>query len=320
MLTQVAMAVAMITLPLAMMSSWVVAFVGDDDRYVSTVAPLATDPVVKKAAVTYIERETFSVLENSDEFPALLKSLDLSCLGIDSSALGGFADLINSFLGPQLMTQIEPLIRPGIHAAVVQAVASPAFAQVWVTANRTAHGQVVAALDGRDPQPGTDVDAILIPLQQAVQLFTGDLPCKNLIPADALGQIAPALTLVDADDLSGAHAAYEVLHGVGYWLVPVFVLALALAVATARPRRRAIWQLGAGFLAGLGLLEAVLALAKSRISASGADNDVFDAIWGAITHDLQIAVLVVAVASALALAGGLLAGRRSGADRVDDAR
>jgi hypothetical protein len=300
MLTQVAMALAMITLPFAMLSTWVAAFISDTDRYVETVTPLASDPVVKKAAVKYIERETLNVLGSSDKFPDVLRSMDLSCLGVDSQLLGGFADLISGFLGDQFISQIQPLIEPGIHAAIVQAVDSPAFESIWVGANRTAHEQVLAALEDRPSSAQAKSDAILLPLNQVVNLFTGNLKCQTLIPQDAVKQIAPSFTLVDADDLKGARTGYEVLDTPGYWLIVAFVVFLAVAIATGRPRRRVIMQLGIGFVLAMALLDVVMAFTKSKITSSGADKDVFDAIWNAITKDLSNASAGVLIASAVA--------------------
>ena len=59
---RIATALAAVALPLGLLSGWVSAYVGDTDRYVDTVRPLAHDGAVKAAAVDYLDRAAATAL------------------------------------------------------------------------------------------------------------------------------------------------------------------------------------------------------------------------------------------------------------------
>jgi hypothetical protein len=103
---------AAVLLPLSIASVWVDRVVTDTDRYVDTVAPLAEHDEVKAAAVKALQREAL-----------------------------------------RLVASRLPVVPPGtdsaVHAVVVRVVDSEAFRAAWREANRTAHLQLVAALEGR---------------------------------------------------------------------------------------------------------------------------------------------------------------------------
>jgi hypothetical protein len=106
--------VAAVLLPLSMVSIWTGAVVGDTDRYVEMVTPLADDDVVKAAATAELERQALRLVEAAR---------------------------------PGLGT--GPTVRQVIGLAVRNAVNGPAFPAAWEEANRAAHEQVVAALQDR---------------------------------------------------------------------------------------------------------------------------------------------------------------------------
>lgn len=318
---RIAAAVAVVALPLGMLSIWIGAYVGDTDRYVRTVAPLADDPAVKKAAVDYLERETMAVLSSGDQLGSTLRTLDLSCIGVDAGLLAGIADLANAFLegtplGNTIREQVDPQIRATVRRAISQAVESDTFAQVWVDANRQAHREVLAALEDR-PAPAGGSDAILIPLTRISQMITGLVPCPDLVTDETVEQIRSSLTLVDANELRDAHTGYQVLKALR-WLLPVlFVLGVLGAVLASGSRRRTGWQLALGFLVGMGALQLALVAIKAAITSQGIDQEIFDAIWGALTHSLHVSMLVVAVLSAVG--GGVAWFAEAGRSRSNQA-
>lgn len=300
---RIATALAIVALPLGMLSVWIGAYVGDTDRYVRTVAPLAADPEVKKATVDFLERETMAVLLSGDEFGDTLRTLDLSCIGVDAAFLGGVADLANAFLtgtalGNVIREQIEPQVRLTVHEAITQAVESDTFAQAWVAANRQAHREVLAALEDV-AAPDSPAEEVLLPLAEVSAMISGFIACPNLITPETLAQIRSSLALVDADELRGAHTGYQVLKALR-WVLPVlFVLGLLVAVLSSGSRRRTGWQLALGFLLGMGVLQLGLIGIKATITAQGVDQDIFDAIWGSLTRALTVSMVVIAVTSAV---------------------
>lgn len=302
-LSRIATALAVVALPLGMLSIWLAAYVGDTERYVATVGPLADDPAVKRAAVDYLERETLAVLSPGDQLGSTLRTLDLSCIGVDAGLLGGIADLASAFLegtplGGSIREQIEPQLRATVRQAITQAVESPTFAAVWVDANRQAHREVLAALEDK-PSPGSGADEILIPLTRISQMVTGLLPCPNLITPATVEQIRSSLTLVNTEDLRAAHPGYQVLQTLR-WVLPVlFVLGVAAGLLLAGSWRRRLWQLGLGFVIGMGALELALVLIKRTITSAGVDEEILGAVWRALTESLHLTALAVAVVSAV---------------------
>lgn len=305
--SRIAAAVAVVALPLGMLSIWIAAYVGDTERYVATVAPLAQEPEVKAAVVAVLERETLQVLNSSEQLGATLRTLDLSCIGVDSSLLGGFADLANAFLGGTALgntirDQIEPQIAATVRRGITEAVASGTFERAWVAANRQAHRSVLAALEDR-PAPANPTDQVLLPLTEVSAMVSGFIACPNLITPETARQIQSYLTLVDTDGLRAAHPAYQALQALR-WVLPVlFVLGLLGALLTSVDRRRTGWQLGVGFVLGMGLLQLALVATKRSISSRGIDEEIFDAVWGALVHSLEVSMIVVAVVSAIGAVG-----------------
>lgn len=312
-IARIATAIAIVALPVGMLSVWITSYVGDTTRYVDTVRPLATDPVIKAAAVDYLDRATTRALDSSTQLAGVVRGLDLSCLGVSSQELGGITDLINQFLGGssplggELMTTVRPLIDQAVRRAITAAVDGPLFAQAWVAANAAAHSEVVAILQGRPSSAG---DAVRIPLSQVVGDFTQLLGCKNVISPQVAAGITPSFTLVKAQDLRGARTGYQVLDALGFWVPIVFLVALVVALVCGSSWRRSVLVLGVGFVVGAAVVEGVLLAIKQAITSTGVDRNVLDAVWGALTHGLQIATLVVASISAVAAAGAWWSERR----------
>jgi hypothetical protein len=111
---------ASVLLPVAMASAWLATVVTDSDAYVDTVGPLASDDDVQAAAVDALEGAAVRSVESA------------TGIGLDQGSRGT------------------------VTTAVAQAVDSDEFEDVWRSANRTAHEQVVRILenDGRVPTRG----------------------------------------------------------------------------------------------------------------------------------------------------------------------
>lgn len=305
--SRIAAVVAVVALPLAMGSVWLSAYIADTDRYVATVTPLAQDPEVKAAAVAILERETLEVLNSRENLGSTLRTLDLSCIGVDSGLIAGFADLASAFLngtalGNSIREQIEPRITAAVRQAITEAVESETFEKAWVSANRQAHQQVLAALENRPAPPSTS-DQVLLPLTEVSALVSRVVPCPNLITQETVEEIRSTLTLVNADDLRGGHAAYQVLQALRWVFLGLFVVGLVTSIGVSRSRLRTGWLLAGGFVLGMGALKLLLVGTKSAITSPDIDGAILDAVWSALTHSLNIAMLLVAVIAGLAAVG-----------------
>ena len=131
-------AVAALLAPLSVLSTWASGQIQDTDRYLATVAPLASDPDVQAAIVVRVEEVIYSYLDLDAAVDEVVQALEGQGLPPRAAAtLGALA-------GP-----LTTGIRSFVHDRIVALVASDAFEEAWVEANRTAHEELVAALTGR---------------------------------------------------------------------------------------------------------------------------------------------------------------------------
>ena len=112
--------------PLSVAAVWAKNLVTDTDRYVATVTPLASDPAIQNAVANKITTEIFARLDVQ---------------GITNQAVDALAE---RGLPPRIATQLHALSEPlasGVQSfvrdEVGKFVASDAFKDAWVTANRS---------------------------------------------------------------------------------------------------------------------------------------------------------------------------------------
>jgi hypothetical protein len=124
--------------PLTGVAVWARNQVTNTDRYVRTVAPLASDPAIQQAIADQITTQIFRYLDVQG----------LTNQAVDALAERGLrpqlADQLRGFAGP-LGNGVQSFTR----TEVGKIVASDAFADAWVQANRVAHDELVKALTGQ---------------------------------------------------------------------------------------------------------------------------------------------------------------------------
>jgi hypothetical protein len=112
--------------PVSVLAVWLHSTVLDTDQYVATVGPLARDPAVQEAIATRITN-------------TLLASTDLDARLTD--ALPPKA----SFAAPAVAEAIKRVV----HDTGLRLAQSEQFSTIWEQANRRAHTQLVAVLQGK---------------------------------------------------------------------------------------------------------------------------------------------------------------------------
>ncbi|MFE7517089.1 hypothetical protein ACFU8I_38555, partial [Streptomyces sp. NPDC057540] len=123
-----------VLVPLGIVASWTSSIVGDTNRYVQTVAPLADDPDVQAAVAT---RVTNAVMEHID-LPSLLEGVAPDQRPLAAKALG------------KLGGSLESAVKSFVHERAQDVVASSAFETIWTDANRAIHTSLDRALTGSD--------------------------------------------------------------------------------------------------------------------------------------------------------------------------
>jgi hypothetical protein len=304
--------VGCLLLPVAAIALWARTVVFDTDRYVASVAPLASDPAVQDAVAARITDEVFAALNIND----------LTGRAIDALVKQG---------APTELTALQQPIVNGIrsfaYTQVRKVVGSDAFAQAWEEANRAAHAGLVDALKGNkggaiEFANGT-VSVNLGPFIASIkpQLVAAGIPLADRIPA-----VNISFPIVHSDDLPRIQRAAALLDTLA---VPVAILAfvlLAVAVWVAPKRRRMLSIVGFGIVIALLALLGALSLGRTYYlghlppnSMPEAAAAVWDAFMQQFTVRLQTAVLVGLVLALGAWASGpgrFASALRTGAGRL----
>lgn len=271
----------------------------DTDRYVETVAPLASDPAVQDAVATTISN-------------ALIQQLDLE--SVVEQALTGLTEAAPRI--PDRVVGLAPVLADQangyITRFVTQFVQSAAFAQLWTQANRVAHANLQSVLTGGT---GTALTAnangeVSVQLGPIIDQVKQRLTARGLSFASKIPQVDASFVVFESPQVVSAQRATRALDRSSTWL-PLIVLALAVASVAAAPpgrRRRAVvvvstatavamLALGVGIVVGRGVyLDAVPQATVPPAAAASIFDTVVAPLRGTVRLVLVIAV-VVAVAT-----------------------
>ncbi|PWI07375.1 hypothetical protein DIZ27_28425 [Streptomyces sp. NWU339] len=250
--SSVLLLLALLLAPLAVVAAWVQDTVSDTDRYVATVAPLASDPAVQEVVT---DRLTDRVLENVD-VSAVTGSLakTLQDAGAPPRVVAG----AESLTGP-----LQNEVRTVVHRTVSRVITGDAFQQVWEGANRRAHAAVVAMLTGDSTGAvRAQGDTVQLDVGKVVDQVRERLVDAGFDKAAAIPDTDRTITLFQTEQLGKAQDMMRLLDVLGVWLPVLSVVLAALAVWTA-PAHRVMLMITA---TGVGVMMVVLlvALAVAR--------------------------------------------------------
>ncbi|WP_329622488.1 hypothetical protein OG357_20290 [Streptomyces sp. NBC_01255] len=211
--------------PLGLVASWTSDIVGDTDRYVQTVEPLASDPAVQAAVAT---RVTNVVMEHID-LNALLEGVAPEQRPLLEKALGKLGD------------SLESAVASFVHDRTQDVVASSAFATIWTDANRAIHTSLDRALTGSDEGAvKIDTDKVTIDLAPVIDRVKERLVDSGLTVAGKIPEIHTDFTVLQADDIGKVKTGFSLLQAMGVWLPVISVLLVAGGILLAARRRRAL--------------------------------------------------------------------------------
>lgn len=228
--------------PLGVIARWAHNEVADTDRYVESVAPLASDPAIQAAVTDRITAEITTRLQVeavTDDAIAALADRGLPPLAATSLAAlsGPLADAIEGFIRDQVAELVE----------------SDQFRTAWEEANRQAHTQLVAVLTGKDSDLVEVGDnAVSLNLATMIEAVKLRLVDRGFTLAERLPAVNAQFTIFQSDDITRAQSAFRLLSAVNTFLPFVLLALLGAAVAVARHRRRT-------------LVAAMLAIAASMV-------------------------------------------------------
>ncbi|MFF9147872.1 hypothetical protein ACF1BN_23770 [Streptomyces sp. NPDC014861] len=285
-----------VLVPLGLVAAWTADLLGDTDRYVQTVTPLASDPDVQAAVAN---RVTGAVMEHID-LPALLEGVAPDERPLVEKALG------------KLGGSLESALSSFVHDRAQDVVASPAFETIWTDANRAIHTSLDRALTGdEDGAVKIETDSVTIDLAPVIERVKERLVDGGLTVASNIPEIHTDFTVLRSDDIGKAKTGFALLQSLGLWLPVIAVLCVAGGVLLAVRRRRALVAAALGFaLAALVLGIALTVFRTVYLNAlpasvsPAAAGSVYDTLVRFLRTSVRVcAVLGVLVALAAWLSG-----------------
>ncbi|MEN3358506.1 MAG: hypothetical protein V7637_2488 [Mycobacteriales bacterium] len=295
--------IACVFAPFSVVAVWARGEVGDTDRYVNTVAPLASDPAVQQAITAditdlvfrYVDvqgltRQTFAALAGAGSLPPRLAE-SLQALAVP------VANGVRSFTQDQVRKVVQ----------------SDLFAKAWVDANRTAHEQLVTALSG---QTGGGVvvedNAVKLDIAAFLTVVKQRLVASGFQLASRIPEVNATFTIFESADVGKVQRGYKLLDKAGLWLPFVLVGMAGLGIYAARDHRRAFIATGAGV--ALTMLAAAIALALARrayldgVPPGILPRDAAATVLDTVVRYLREAVRAAFLIGLLVAAGGFLTG------------
>jgi hypothetical protein len=234
--------VSCVLAPLTVTAIWVRNQVLNTDRYVETVAPLASNPAIIEAAAANITNTLFRHVDVEKEARAALPKRAKFLAGPLSVGIRGFTE--------QAATRI---------------LESDVFENLWEEANRLAHNQVESALTGggkilstKNGRVTLDLSAVVGEVRKLLQ--DRGITIFNSIPIDDL---ALKFELFDAAQLGDAQQGVKLLNALA-WTLPFIVAGLlGLAVWLSAHRRRTVIWWGIGTAIAMSVLGVGIVLGRS---------------------------------------------------------
>lgn len=311
--------VTCVLVPVALITVWVHDIALDTDRYVSTVAPLATEPAIQDAAVNRIS-QAVDVRIDGDQAAAELAGW-LSSQGLPPRATEAVRGL-----GPQ----IDSAVDGAVTKVVTRIVHGDAFATAWERANERAHNAVVHALTGEGRGAvGVEGGTVTLDVGTVVEQVKQELVDAGLSPAEKIPDVDKQLVLFQSEELEKIRDGAHLLDEVGYWLPVVTVLIGVAGVLVARRRRRALVSTALGAAFACLVVVIVLALVRrfyldhlpAAVQSEAAAAAVFDTLLRFLKYALVTTIvlgIVVALGAYLIGPGRLPVAIRRACDRTAD--
>jgi hypothetical protein len=295
--------VACVLAPLSAVAIWTRNQVTNTDRYVATVSPLASDPAIQKAIADQITAQVFTYID--------IKGLTTQALDALSSR----------GLSPQVASQLEAFSVPianGVQSftrdQVGKIVASDAFTNAWIQANRTAHAELVKALTGEGGGAVTvENDTVSVNLAAFIQTVKAQLVASGFTLAERIPEVNASFVLFQSKDITRVRSGFNLLNTLGIWLPILAIVLLVLGVYVAKDHRRALVGAAVGVAVSMVVLALALAVFRSiyldAVPATVLPHDAAAVLYDTIVRFLRLGLRTILVLALVVAAGAFLTGR-----------
>ncbi|AOR30825.1 hypothetical protein BFF78_06955 [Streptomyces fodineus] len=238
--------------PLAVVAVWVHDTVADTDRYVQTVAPLASEPAVQNALVNHLTDRVVAQVDVQAVTASLTKLL------ADNGAPPRVVDASKALTGP-----LRSAVQTVVHRVIDRVVTSDIFKEAWVAGNRRAQSAVVGMLTGEGQGAlKASGDAVQLDIGVVIDQVKNRLVDAGFKRASAIPRIDRSVTLFRTDKLHKAQNAMRLLDILGNWLPVLTLVAAAAAVWAAPGHRLMLMVISLGFGAMMIVLLVTLVVAR----------------------------------------------------------
>jgi len=296
--------------PLSVVAVWTRNQVTNTDRYLATVAPLADDPAIQDAIADQITAQVFAYVDIQ---------------GLTRQAVEA---LSSRGLSPELAAQVQAFAVPianGVQSftreQVGKVVASDAFADAWLQANRVAHAELVKALTGEGGGAVTvENDTVSVNLAAFIQTVKQRLVASGFTLAARIPEVNASFVLFRSADVTQARAGFNLLNTLGVWLPILTLVLLVLGVYVAKDHRRAL--VGAALGVAVSMVVLALGLAVFRavyldaVPASVLPHDAAAVLYDTIVRFLRAGLRTVLVLALVVAAGAFVTGQSATAVRT----
>jgi hypothetical protein len=302
---------ACVLAPLSVVAVWTKNQVTNTDRYVRTMAPLASKPAIQNALADRITARIFASID--------VKALTNQAVDV----------LAKQGLPPARVAQLRSLEAPvanGVESftrsQVGKITSSAAFASAWVQANRQAHEALVKAMTGKGGGAVTiQNDTVTLDLGPLIHQVKQQLVASGINLAAKFPETNASFVLFKSPAITKAQNGFNLLNTLGIWLAIIVLALIALGVYVAKSHRRmlvgACLGVGAGMIVlalGLAIFRSVYLNALPASVSHAAAADLYDTLVRYMRLGLR-AVLVLALVIAL---GAFLTGPSVTAVRTRD--
>ena len=291
-----------ILVPIALITVWVHDIALDTDRYVSTMAPLATEPAIQDAAV----RRAVAAVDVRVDGREVTSDL---AAWMQSQGLPPRAAKAVKGLAPQFDSAVEQ----SVTKVATRFIHGDKFPAIWTGANRTAHSAVVHALTGHGRGAvGVDDGTVTLNVGTAVEKIKQDLVDAGLSPASHIPDVNKKMVLFKSDQLGKIRKGAHLLDVMGNWILPLTALIGAAGVLLAHHRRRALARTALGGAFACLLVVIVLVIARryylDHLPAQVQSKDAAAAIFDTLLHFLRVSLRTAIVLGVVIALGAYLIG------------
>ena len=261
------------------------------DAYVSTMAPLATNPAIQTQVATRVSEELIAQTDLNQRVKGALP------------AKAGF-----------LVTPITSEVQKAAYATTLKVVQSPKFEQLWITVNRGASKQLVAVLTGSSEgsSVSTKDGKVTIDLSKVEANVKEKLDAQGITVFDKV-PAAKALNYVlfQSKDLVRIQKLVNFLNKLAIVLPIITLLFFAGAVALTPNRRKGLVRAATGLAVSMALILVLYAVVRNRYIAGvhppqspAAQTAVLDTITATLRDTVWIILVVAALIAIAAVVAG----------------